>query len=401
MAENDSVDQDAIAAQWEASLDSEDPAQAAPGAAANEISGTMALQWAAMVEDGGRDFGGGKNGGGERVLSQEEIDNLLGFSAGDVNLDEHSGIRAIIDSAMVSYERLPMLEIVFDRLVRLMTTSLRNFTSDNVEVSLDRITSVRFGDYMNSIPLPAVLSVFKAEEWDNFGLATVDSSLIYSMVDVLLGGRRGQSALRIEGRPYTSIETNLVKRLVEVVLADAEQAFRPLSPVTFSIDRLETNPRFAAISRPANAAILVRLRIDMEDRGGNIELLLPYATIEPIRPVLMQMFMGEKFGRDPVWEGHFATEVSQAHISVDAVLYEADIPLKQLMRLKIGDTMPLVMSAEALVAVRCGNVTLTEGRMGRVGDRVAIRVTKQLRKPNTTFAMFEKADEQTKLMEAQ
>ncbi len=55
---------------------------------------------------------------------------------------------------MVSYERLPMLEIVFDRLVRLMTTSLRNFTSDNVEVSLDRITSVRFGDYMNSIPLP-------------------------------------------------------------------------------------------------------------------------------------------------------------------------------------------------------------------------------------------------------
>ena len=30
-----------------------------------------------------------------------------------------------------------------------------------------------------------------------------------------------------------------------------------------------------------------------------------------------------------------------------------------------------------------------------------IRVTKQLRKPNTTFAMVEKADEQTKLMEAQ
>ena len=244
----DQMDQDAIAAQWEASLDSEDPAAAAEEAAANELSESMALQWAAMVEDGGREFGN-KNSG-ERVLSQEEIDNLLGFTVGDVNLDDNSGIRAIINSAMVSYERLPMLEIVFDRLVRLMTTSLRNFTSDNVEVSLDRITSVRFGDYMNSIPLPAVLSVFKAEEWENFGLATVDSSLIYSIIDVLLGGRRGQTSLRIEGRPYTTIETNLVKRLVEVVLADAEQAFRPLSPVTFSIDRLETNPRFAAIAGP-------------------------------------------------------------------------------------------------------------------------------------------------------
>src|SRR6201995_2741487 len=237
MAGNDPVDQDAIAAQWEASLDSEDPAEAAEAAAANELSGTMALQWAAMVEDGGREFGTDKKGG-ERVLSQEEIDNLLGFNVTDVNVDDNSGIRAIIDSAMVSYERLPMLEIVFDRLVRLMTTSLRNFTSDNVEVSLDRITSVRFADYMNSIPLPAVISVFKAEEWDNFGLATVDSSLIYSIIDVLLGGRRGSSVLRIEGRPYTTIETSLVKKLIDVVLSNAAETSQTLSPVLFNTLRL-------------------------------------------------------------------------------------------------------------------------------------------------------------------
>ena len=341
-------------------------------------------------------------GGAERILNQEEIDSLLGFSLADVTLNDNSGIRAIINSAMVSYERLPMLEIVFDRLVRLMTTSLRNFTSDNVEVSLDRITSVRFGDYLNSIPLPAILAVFKAEEWDNFGLATVNSSLIYSIIDVLLGGRRGQSTVRVEGRPYTTIETNLVKRMIEVVLADAEHAFKPLSPVKFNIDRLETNPRFAAISRPANAAILVRLRIDMEDRGGNIELLLPYATIEPIRAVLLQMFMGEKFGRDPIWEGHLATEIGQAQIAVDAVLYEARLPLRQ------DDESEGRRHADARIqAGRAGHACaaatsrLTEGRMGRVGDRVAVRVAKPLRKPHTTFAMFEKADEPTNRMEAQ
>jgi flagellar motor switch protein FliM len=112
------------------------------------------------------------------------------------------------------------------------------------------------------------------------------------------------------------------------------------------------------------------------------------------------MFMGEKFGRDPVWEGHFATEIGHAEIAVDAVLYESDIPLKQLMQLKIGDTLPLEMRADALVSVRCGSVTLTEGRMGRVGDRVAIRVTKPLRKPKMTLAIFEKTDEQNKMLEA-
>src|SRR5262249_62278338 len=142
----------------------------------------------------------------------------------------------------------------------------------------------------------------------------------HSTMRAVPGVPPGNTQLRVEGRPYTPIETNLVKRLIELVLADAEHAFRPLSPVRFTIDRLETNPRFAAISRPANAAILVRLRIDMEDRGGTIELLLPYATIEPIRHVLLQMFMGEEFGRDEIWEGHLATEIGQARIGVDAVL---------------------------------------------------------------------------------
>ncbi len=402
---SEQIDQDSLAAEWGVALDAEQKGVKNPGEGANAdgqgSSGTeaMALQWANMADDG--QFSQSAKGGSERILTQEEIDTLLGFSLADVSLNDNSGIRAIINSAMVSYERLPMLEIIFDRLVRLMTTSLRNFTSDNVEVSLDRITSVRFGDYLNSIPLPAILGVFKAEEWENFGLITINSSLIYSIIDVLLGGRRGQTAVRIEGRPYTTIETNLVKRMIEVVLADAELAFKPLSPVKFNIDRLETNPRFAAISRPANAAILVRLRIDMEDRGGTIELLLPYATIEPIREVLLQMFMGEKFGRDPTWEGHLATEIGQAEIAVSAVLYEAPLPLRQIMQLDVGDTLMLDLKSDASVIVRCGDTMMTEGRKGRVGDGVAVRVGKPLRKPSTTLAMFETAGGVGNRMEGQ
>lgn len=135
------------------------------------------------------------------MLNQDEIDSLLGFDSDGSGDGDNSGLMALVNSALVNYERLPMLEVVFDRLVRMMSTSLRNFTSDNVEVSLDQISSVRFGDYLNSIPLPAMLSVFKAEEWDNYGLMVVDSALIYSIVDVLLGGRRGTAAMRIEAVP--------------------------------------------------------------------------------------------------------------------------------------------------------------------------------------------------------
>src|ERR1700726_3343702 len=217
------IDQDALAADWGLALEAEGT-DAPAGQPAVEGGGNdeMAGQWAAMIEDCSQ-FVQAAKGGAERILNQEGIDSLLGFNIAEISLNENSGIRAIIDSAMVSYERLPMLEIVFDRLVRLMTTSLRNFTSDNVEVSLDRITSVRFGDYLNSIPLPAILAVFKAEQWDNYGLITVDSNLIYSVIDVLLGGRRAPSSVRIEGRPYTSIETSMIRRMVELILSARER----------------------------------------------------------------------------------------------------------------------------------------------------------------------------------
>jgi flagellar motor switch protein FliM len=315
----------------------------------------------------------GDDGASERILNQDEIDSLLGFDLSDDQV-ERSGIRAIINSALVSYERLPMLEIVFDRLVRLMTTSLRNFTSDNVEVSLDNISSVRFGDYLNSIPLPAILAVFRAEELDNYGLLIVDSNLIYSIVDVLLGGRRGTAAMRIEGRPYTTIERVLVQRMVEVVLNDAKAAFEPLTPVKFTLDRLETNPRFAAIARPANAAILVKLRIDMDDRGGRIELLLPYSTLEPIRKMLLQQFMGEKFGRDNIWESHLATELWTTQMEVRAVLDEQQISLSKVLDLKVGDTIMLNATADSLVELRAGAISLTRGRMGRRAHSIAVRV---------------------------
>ncbi len=353
----------------------------------------MAAEWAAMLDgDDGEDEGqsGGGGGGGDgfgqstRVLNQDEIDSLLGFSDDLEEVIDKAGIQAILNSALVSYERLPMLEIVFDRLVRMMTTSLRNFTQDNVEVSLDNIVSLRFGDYLNSIPLPAMLAVFKAEEWDNYGLMTIDSSLIYSIVDVLLGGRRGTAAMRIEGRPYTTIERNLVERMVHVVFADLSAAFDPLSPVTFRFDRLETNPRFATISRPSNAAIVVKLRIDMEDRGGRLELLIPYATLEPVRELLLQMFMGEKFGRDSIWETHLAQELWQTDVDLKAVLDTIDLNIKEVLKWEVGSQVVFNANPDSEVTLFCGDIPMFKGHMGRKDNKIAIKVHDKVRRGRGT-----------------
>ncbi|WP_321391682.1 flagellar motor switch protein FliM [Emcibacter sp.] len=359
MSDEEEIDDDAVAAEWEAM------------AAAEDGGGGEG-------EDGEDDMASAM--GTDRVLDQNEIDSLLGFDGDEGGEGTKSGIQALINSGLVAYERLPMLDIIFDRYVRMMSTSLRNFTSDNFEVSIDNMTSIRFGDYLNSIPLPAMLAVFKAKEWDNYGLITIDSNLIYSVVDALLGGRRGTAPMRIEGRPYTTIEHTLVEQMLRVMLQDLCSAFEPLSPVKFVLDRLETNPRFASIAQPSNAALLIKMRADMEDRGGRMELVLPYATVEPVRELLLQRYMGEKFGRDSIWETHLATELMMTDVSLEAVLDEQQMTLGEVLGLEVGQTLMLNAVPDGDIEIKCSGIPMMRGKIGRMGRYVAVKIDQIHRK---------------------
>lgn len=344
------TDDEKAAAEWEAMMAKDEAAAAGGGAPAAD---------AASEEQ-------------QRILNQDEIDSLLGFDVAKSDGGPKDGIFAILDKSMTAYEKLPMIEVVFDRMVRQLSTSLRNFTAENVDISIESMTSVRFEDYLNSIPLPALLVVFRAVEWENYGMIMVDSSQIYTIVDILLGGRKS-SKVKVEGRPYTTIEQDIVKRMVDIVLADMGSAFEPISPATFHFDRLETNPRFATISRPSNPALLVKLRAEMlEDRGGTIDILLPHATLEPIRDLLLQMFMGENFGQDTVWEKHLGKELRSAAVTVEAVLNEKVVTLKDVMSFKVGSTLLLDCTPEDEVTIRCGGVPITTGILGKVGDNIAV-----------------------------
>lgn len=313
-----------------------------------------------------------------KTLSQDEIDNLLGFEMQGDKARETKGLRAMLERALLSYERLPMLEVVFDRFVRILSTSLRNFTSDNVDVDVKSITSLRFEDYISSIPMPALLSVFKVIEWENFGLITVDGSLVYSFVDVLFGGRKTNRPMRVEGRPYTTIEQSVIKQLVEIMLVDMGAAFDPLSPATFQFERMETNPRFATIARPADAAILLQLRIDMEERGGNVEVMIPYATLEPIRELLLQVYMGEKFGRDPGWDAHLQGEIYNTEVQLEAVLDPKTALMSDIMALKVGSTIIMENSPNDEIYLYCAGLKMLGGTVGRMGEKISIRVTKPM-----------------------
>lgn len=312
------------------------------------------------------------------AFDQAGIDALFG----DVGqpLAPKSGLKAVIESNIISHERLPMLEVVYDRMIRSFATSMRSLTSDAIDVSIDEITSIRFGDFMSRVALPAMIGVFRVEEWENYGLITVDSGLIYAVVDALLGGRQGGSSPVIDGRGFTTIETNLVSRMLQLALADMSAAMEPITPNTMSLERIETSPRFAAIAGPTNICTVATFRVDMEGRGGRFSVLLPYATIEPVRHKLGQRFMGEKLGRDNIWEAHMASAIRQTEVLVDVVLGEAMMELAEVRSLKVGQSIALDKAPGEALDLQCGGIPLARAHVGQRCNNVAVRLVTDIAK---------------------
>ena len=113
-------------------------------------------------------------------------------------------------------------------------------------------------------------------------------------------------------------------------------------------------------------------------------MLLPYATLEPIRELLLQGFMGEKFGHDNIWESHLATEIYQTSVRLEAVLDEMTLPLRRVMDLEVGETVLLNCGPDDPVQLRCGGIPLLSGSMGRTGGNIAVRVAGGISKPKET-----------------
>jgi flagellar motor switch protein FliM len=301
------------------------------------------------------------------------VADLLGFDFAHLETEDRSGLRALINSAFVAHRRLPMLEVVFDRTARLMTTSLRQLADENVEVSLDDVTSTRFADFQQSLTPPAVIAIAKSEALDGRVLFAADGGLIFAMVDALLGGRRGGSVDRSD-RSFTAIELSIAERIFTALLENLSEAFAPVVEGGFRLERLETTPRFAEIAQGASVCALSKFGIKFEGRGGRALALIPHAALEPIRAALGRTFISEAEEAERAWKAGFEREVSTAPIDVDAVIAERDVTVSELRALKVGDTLVFKRASGASAELRAGAAVIGCGRIGKSGDFAAIRL---------------------------
>jgi flagellar motor switch protein FliM len=275
----------------------------------------------------------------------------------------------------VTHERLPMLDIVFDRTVQMLTESFLHLTSQEVAVQLEDISYARFADFMGEPPEAPVIAIVRAVAWDQSFLLMLDGSLVFTMVEILLGGQPGADyRQRAAQRRPTSIELQLTTRIFRLIAERLAEAFEQIAEVEFRVERLEMNPQFAAITRTTSACVRSRFRLDIARAKGELQVLFPYSSLEPVREHLSQMFVGDQFGGDRSWHRHFEDALNKTELSFDAVLHSQLTTLADVMSWKPGQTISFESNGESEVRFMMEEMEFFRGPMGRKGGKIAAQV---------------------------
>ena len=316
------------------------------------------------------------------ILSQNEVDALLrGVSEGQVETEtdfpEEEG--GVVPYDLTSQEkiirgRLPTLEIINQMFSRLFRNSFSSLMRKSADVSAVSSDSLKFGEFLRSLPVPSSLHVFRMEPLRGFGLMVIESRLVFALVDNFFGGS-GDSDVKVGDRDFSAIEIRMTKKVVQSALEDWEKAWKPVHAVTCNYVRSEVNPQFAAIVPPTDVVLVIVFDIEMENCSGTITICIPYATIEPIISKLKANFQSERMEADQVWIKRLRGELLRTEVEMVAELGKTTMTPRELLKLKVGDTLMLGNDVTDPLEIKIEGTTKFNGFSGVSRGMKAIQIT--------------------------
>ncbi|WP_164871633.1 FliM/FliN family flagellar motor switch protein [Solirhodobacter olei] len=288
----------------------------------------------------------------------------------------------IIQMSMLNYEPLPMLEVIAERFVLSLTSSLKTQTASVVDVKLSRFDYMSYAAAMAELPGQGLIAVCNAEPWDNSLLMAMDSRFLFAALELMLGGQlnksTGKAATKPGGHTFTTIERRMGQKLAELTLAELREGMQQVSDVNFVVERMESNPHFATIAQPNSAAVLMSLDVDFEGTKGSVAIIIPYGTLDPIRPLLTKVFYGERYG-DDAWRKHLSERIETSTVTLTALLHERSYPMAEVLCWAVGDTIDLRLEEDHPATVLCSGVPMFKGVLGKKQNgSSALRVTEDL-----------------------
>jgi len=322
------------------------------------------------------------------ILSQEEIDSLLKGMSGEDTSSERKG-KSKEDISVVPYDltnqeriirgRMPTLEIINQRFSHIFRTTFSSMLRKMVDVSPISVDTVKFGEFIRSLPVPSSIHLFRIDPFKGYNLFVIEPKLVFAIIDIFFGGT-GTTTGKIEGRDFTNIEDRLMKKVVIAALKDMEEAWAPVHKVRMEYFRSEMNPQFATITPPSDVVILTVFEVNLEQVTGTMTVCIPYSNIEPIRSKLHAGFQTERLEVDTTWITRLKRLITTLYVNAEVELGSTEITVREVLRLKKGDVINLGKDVAEPLIVYVEKVPKFKGYAGIYRNNKAVKITEKIKK---------------------
>lgn len=318
-----------------------------------------------------------------RILSQEEVDALLrGISGGEIEtekeVDEIHDPEDVMPYDLTSQDRIirgrmPTLDMTNEKFSRNFRTTLSSLLRKVTSVSAISVDMIKFGEFLKTLPVPTSLHLFRLDPLRGSGLVVFEAKIIFMLVDVLFGGT-GKDTFKVEGREFTAIESNVIRRVVINALADLEKAWKSLIEIKMTYQRSEMNPQFVYIASPTDVVIVINFEIEVESSAGMMTLCLPYSALEPIRDKLQAGFQSEQMEADQNLVERFKKNILRSNVEIVVELGSTQISSRDVVHLQRGDVIQLDDSVSAPLSIMVEGVKKFTGHPAIYRGNQAVQI---------------------------
>ncbi|KPK30207.1 MAG: hypothetical protein AMK70_14585 [Nitrospira bacterium SG8_35_1] len=321
----------------------------------------------------------------EKVLSQDEVDALLkGVASGEIDTEEArekilDGVRNydFTNQERIIRGRMPGLEMANEAFARIFRSSISNLIMKFIDISIQSVDIVKFGDFIKIIPMPSSINLFKMEPLKGYSLLVLEAPLVFAFIEFFFGGSDAKH-VKSEGRAFTNIEQRVIGKIVNMALKDMEAAWSGIEKISPEYVGSEINPQFVTIVTPAEIVIKIEVLIEIEDFAGRMFFCIPYSMIEPVKEKLYSGIHGDKLETDLRWAQVMKECLYNTEVGIVADIARFRLTFQDIMNFEVGDVLNLGTSVSDELVLKVENSPKFKGVPGFSRGNQAVKLTKVL-----------------------
>jgi flagellar motor switch protein FliM len=273
----------------------------------------------------------------------------------------------------LSREKARLLSIAFETFARQASTVMTSALRSVCEVELLSVDQVAYSEYVDTLGDMTYMTVFSMDPVTQPAVLQTPLAVTMTCIDNLLGGPGSDEQPE---RPLTDLESAVVGRLYERLVAEVRYAFSSLVTLDPEVTTVEYSPQLAQVAGASDVMVVARHVLRMGDAEFPLSVCMSFTGLLP--------YLNAADSVDTVNERdrHLRADASKRlaaglqEIPVEVLVRfrttEAD-PL-ELAGLRVGDVVRLKHPAQAPLDVTAADVVFAHATPGSQGRRLAALV---------------------------